>query len=39
MDFLDNYNIIININKNDTLLKDIFNNMQPQTNFKYNFYD
>lgn len=38
-DFQNNYSKIININKNDPLLKDIFNNMVPQTNFKYTFYD
>lgn len=38
-DFLENYNKIININKDDSLLKDIFENMVKHTNFKYNFYD
>ena len=38
-EFKDNYFKIININKNDPLLKDIFNNMIKQTNFKYTFYD
>ena len=38
-DFINNYSKIININKNDPLLKDIFNNMVTHTNFKYTFYD
>lgn len=38
-EFKDNYFKIININKNDPLLKDIFNNMVKQINFKYTFYD
>jgi hypothetical protein len=38
-DFKNNYLKIISINKNDPLLKDIFNNMVKQTNFKYIFYD
>ena len=38
-DFMENYKKIIEINKDDPLLKDVFNNMVEQTNFKYNFYD
>jgi hypothetical protein len=37
--FQDNYLNIININKTDELLKDIFQNMKKQTNFAYVFYD
>jgi hypothetical protein len=39
IDFLENYNKIININKDDSLLKDVYNNMIIHLNFKYNFYD
>jgi hypothetical protein len=38
-DFMNNYKKIIETNKDDPLLKDIFNNMIEHTNFKYNFYD
>jgi hypothetical protein len=37
--FQDNYLKIINIKKNDPLLKDIFNNVKTQTNFGYTFYN
>jgi len=37
--FQDNYLNIINIKKDDPLLKDIFNNMKEQKNFRYIFYD
>jgi len=38
-DFKNNYEKIINIEKEDLLLEDIFNNYQNQTNFSYIFYD
>jgi hypothetical protein len=38
-EFLNNYNDIINVNKQDPLLINIYNNMYKQTNFKYNLYD
>lgn len=38
-DFLKNYEKLISIDKDDILLKDVFNNMVTHTNFKYNFYD
>jgi hypothetical protein len=38
-EFNNNYEIIININKKDPLLKSVFNNMKKQTNFRYIFYD
>ena len=37
--FQENYFNVININKDDSLLKDIFKNMKKQTNFGYIFYD
>lgn len=37
--FRDNYLSVINIEKNDPLLKDIFHNMKKHTNFGYIFYE
>jgi hypothetical protein len=37
--FNDNYLNIININKNDPLLKDVYNEMKPYFNFRYTFYN
>lgn len=38
-EYCDNYKKIININTNDGLLEDVFNNSVKQTNFRYSFYD
>lgn len=38
-DFLDNYETIINVNKNDILLKEVYENMVEHNNFKYIFYE
>ena len=38
-EFIENYSKIINIEKNDPLLENIYNKAIKQTNFKYIFYD